>query len=143
MDIETRGLISETVDYVFEKQKVLETVDWIIEADDHVRSKEDLALGYFMGSLMNIANNAASRGKLEKKLEKQFKKRLEKIYGKEKAARELQERDTRLEKTRAKGGRQIKSELTQEETDDIRNMLIPMIQRFREKISKELAMRRI
>jgi len=143
LDVETRGMISGMVDYAFEKQSVLETIKWVLEADDRVISPEDLALGYVVGSLMNIADKVASRRKLEAKLEKQYKKRLEKIYGKEKAAIELRESDIRLEKRRAKGGRQIKSELTEEETDDIKNMLIPMIQRFREKIRKELAMRRI
>jgi len=143
LDIETRGWISGTVNSVFEKQIVLETVNWILETDDQVESQEDLALGYFMGSLMNIAGNVASRRKLEEKSEKQFKKGLEKIYGKEGATKELREYHAILEEARAKGGGQIESELTEEETEDIRNMLIPMIQRFREKIRKELAMRSI
>lgn len=143
MDVETRGMVSGIVNYAFEKQSVLETIKWVLEVDDRVMSQEDLALGYVVGSLMNIADNVASRRKLEEKLEKRYKKGLEKIYGKEKAAKEMQELDITLEKTRAKGGRRIKSELTEEENDDIKNMLIPMIPRFREKIRKELAMRRI
>jgi hypothetical protein len=136
-------MVSGIVNYAFEKQSVLETIKWVLEVDDRVMSQEDLALGYVVGSLMNIADNVASRRKLEEKLEKRYKKGLEKIYGKEKAAKEMQELDITLEKTRAKGGRRIKSELTEEENDDIKNMLIPMIPRFREKIRKELAMRRI
>jgi len=143
LDVETRGMVSGIVNYAFEKQSVLETIKWVLEVDDRVMSQEDLALGYVVGSLMNIADNVASRRKLEEKLEKRYKKGLEKIYGKEKAAKEMQELDITLEKTRAKGGRRIKSELTEEENDDIKNMLIPMIPRFREKIRKELAMRRI
>lgn len=143
MDIETRGLISEIVNYVFEKQNVLETVNWILEADEQVRSKEDLALGYFMGSLMKFASNVVSRRKLEEKAMKQHKKRLEKALGKEEAKRELMERDRRFEEMEAKGGRRIKAEPSDEDIEDIRNMLIPHIAPFREKIRKEVALRRI
>lgn len=143
MDREIRGLISEIINSVFEKQDVLKTINWILEVDDQVMSKEDLALGYFMGSLMNIADDVASREKLGEKLEKRYKKILKNIYGKEGATEELKERDRRLEETRAKGGRCIKGELTEEETEDIRNMLILMITPFREKIRKERVLRRV
>ena len=143
MDVKTRGLISGTLNYAFEEQNVLDTMDWILEADDHTRSQEDLALGYFLGALMNISCNLASRVKQEETLGKLWKKELEKIHGKKEAAKRLQEQNIMLEQERAKGGRRIKTELTEEETDDIRNMLIPMIQSYREKIRKELAMRAI
>ena len=143
MDREIRGLISGTIDYVFERQNVLKAINWILEADDQVRSQEDLALGYFMGSLVNIAHDVAGHNKVNEKLEKQYKKRLEKICGKEGATKKLKEDDTILEETRAKGGRRIKAELTEEEIEDIRNMLIPMIAPFREKIRKEVALRRV
>ena len=139
MDRETRGLISEMVNYVFEKQSCLETINWVFEADDRVRSQEDLALGYFLGSLMKTADHVATVKKRNEKLEKQDKKRLKKIYGKEAA----KERGRRLEEMRAKGGRPIKAELTEEEKEDIKNMLIPMIAPFREKIRKEIALNRI
>ncbi len=137
MDIETRGLISATINYVFEKQSVLETVEWILGADDQIISKEDLALGYFIGSLMNIADKIASRRKLEEKSTKLYKKKLEKIFGKEKTETEVKK------PYRAKRGRRIEAELTEEETEDIKNMLIPMIVQFREKIRKEIALRRV
>lgn len=139
LDIEIRGLISEVINYVFEKQDVLKTINWILGVDDQVISEEDLALGYFMGSLMTIADNVASRKKLIEKLDKRTKKALEKGLGKERAAKSLEEQDRRLE-IRARGGRHIKTELTEEETNDIRNMLIPMIAQFREKIRKEMAL---
>ena len=149
MDRETRGLISEIVNDVFEKQSCLKTLNWVLEADDRVRSQEDLArsqedlaLGYFLGSLMNTADHVATVKKLNEKLEKQDKKRLKKIYGKE-AAKELKERGRRLEEMRAKGGRPIKAELTEEEKEDIKKMLIPMIALFREKIRMEITLSRI
>ena len=141
MDVKIRGLISGTVNYAFEKQRVLDTIDWILEADDHTRSQEDLALGYVLGALMNISCNLASRVKQEEKQDKQYKKMLASIYGKKEAAKHLQESNIGLEQEKAKGGRSVRTEVTEEETDDIRNMLIPMIQRFREKIRKELAMK--
>ena len=141
MDRETRGLISEKIDYAFEKQPLLKTINWILEADDRVVSQEDLALGYFIGSLMNIAYDIAFHKKLNEKCDKMFKKELEKIYGKEGATKRLKEDDIILEETKAKGGRRIKAELTEEEIGDIRNMLIPMIVPFREKMRKEVVLR--
>ena len=141
MDRETRGLISEKIDYAFEKQPLLKTINWILEADDRVVSQEDLALGYFIGSLMNIAYDIAFHKKLNEKCDKMFKKELEKIYGKEGATERLKEDDIILEETKAKGGRRIKAELTEEEIGDIRNMLIPMIVPFREKMRKEVVLR--
>jgi hypothetical protein len=143
LDFKTRGLISETFNRALEEQSCLEVINWILEADDDVSSKEDLALGYVMGSLMNIAYHVASRMKLEEKLDPKYRKELETFLGKEEAAKILHEDAMRLEKAKAEGGKQVTGELTEEETDDIRNMLIPMIQRFREKIRKELAMRAI
>jgi hypothetical protein len=141
LDRETRGLISEKIDYAFEKQHLLKTIDWILEADDRVVSQEDFALGYFMGSLMNVAYDIAFHKKLSEKCDKKFKKELEKIYGKGKSYERLRERDRIIEEARAKGGRRIKAELTEEEIGDIRNMLIPMIVPFREKIRKEVVLR--
>ncbi|NWF86594.1 hypothetical protein HXY32_02085 [Candidatus Bathyarchaeota archaeon] len=46
------------------------------------------------------------------KLEKQYRERMEKIFGKERAERELKEHNRRFEERRAKGGRHIKAELT-------------------------------
>jgi len=143
LDVEARGKISEWIDGVFERQNVLKTVNWILEADDLVRSKEDLALGYFMGSLVNVAYDIAFHKRVKEKTDMWLKKRLEKIYGKEGAAKELREQARVVEEERAKGGRRMSAELTEEEDEDIRNMLIPMIQRFREKIRKELAMKSI
>lgn len=143
MDRETRDLISGIVSYVFEKQDFLKTVNWVLEADDQVRSPEDLALGYFLGSIMNITVDVVSRKNLNEKLEKTYRKSLEKIYGKEGAVKSIEERDRKLERMRAKGGRRMETRLTDEETSNIKNMLLPMIASFREKIRKEGALRRV
>ncbi len=143
LDFKARGVISETLNRALEEQSCLEVVNWILEVDEDVSSKEDLALGYVMGSLMNITYNVASRMKLEEESDPKYLKELEKFLGKEQASKVLRSDAMRFEKAKAKGGEQVTGELTEEETDEIRNMLIPMIPRFREKIRKELAMRAI
>ncbi len=143
MDFEIKGVVSEIIDMVFEHQNLLEGVNWILESDDSVRSKEDLALGYFLGSLMTSAVDVATDMKLNKINRQAYEKRLEQIYGKEDALKRLQEMDAKIEERRAKGGTRMTVELTEEETEEIRNMLIPMIARFREKICKEVAVKKV
>ena len=141
MDAAMRGIISEKINRAFEEQKILETVDWLLEADDQIyHSREDLALGYFIGSLMSMAADIVRTIKLGIKRDKMYRRNLKKIYGKE-GAKEVYEKHT-LERIRAKGGRPLKIELTENEKDDIKNMLIPMIARFREKIRQEEALRK-
>ena len=146
MDIETRDLISDTINAVYEKQNFLGTVNWILKTDDdRVSTRDDLenlALGYSLGALMNIAYDVARHKKLEKKYDDKYKEEMERKLGKE-ATKAIAEMNRRLEETKAKGVRRVANELTDEETDDIRNMLIQVIPRFRWKIRKELAIRRI
>ena len=146
LDIETRDLISETIDAVYEKQDFLGTVNWILKTDDdRVSTRDDLenlALGYSLGALMNIAYDVARHKKLEKKYDEKYKEEMERKLGKE-ATKAIAEMNRRLEEMKAKGGRRVENKLTDEETDDIKNMLIQVIPRFRWKIRKELAIRRI
>jgi hypothetical protein len=142
LDFEIKGIISEIIDMVFENQNMLETVNWILESDDSVRSKEDLALGYFIGSLMSSAVDVATDMKLNKINRQAYEKRLEQIHGKEEALKRLKEIDAKIEERRAKGGTPMTVELTEEETEEIKNMLIPVIARFREKLSKEEAFKK-
>ena len=146
MDIETRDLISETINAVYEKQDFLGTVNWILKTDDdRVSTRDDLenlALGYSLGALMNIAYDVARHKKLEKKYDEKYKEEMERKLGKE-ATKAIREMNRRLEEMKAKGGRRVENLLTDEETDDIRNMLIQVIPRFRWKIRKELEIRRI
>lgn len=143
LDWETKGMISEIINHAFEKRHFLEAINWLLEADDQVRSQEDLALGYFMGYLMETADSLAWRMKRHEKTEKLRRKRLEENWGKEEAAKYLKEQERAVEELRAKGGRPMKVELTEEETESIRSMLIPMIASFREKIRKEIALSRV
>jgi hypothetical protein len=45
LDAETIGIIQKMINYVFENENTLETIRWILESDNQVKSKEDLALG--------------------------------------------------------------------------------------------------
>jgi hypothetical protein len=146
LDIETRDLISERINAVYEKQDFLGTVNWILKTDDdRVSTREDLenlALGYSLGALMNVAYDVARHKKLEKKYDEKYKEEMERKLRKE-ATKAIAEMNRRLEEMKAKGIRPVANELTDEETDDIRSMLLQMIPRFRWRIRKELAMRRI
>ncbi|MHC3129180.1 MAG: hypothetical protein IBV52_03790 [Candidatus Bathyarchaeota archaeon] len=141
MDIKTRGVISAIINNVFETQNILETINWIIESDDQIVSTEDLALGYMLGSLMNISADIASDIKKDEKLKKWYKKELEKKFGKEEAFKMMMEQKKKNEEIKSKGGRRIDCKLTEEETEKIRTVLIPMISRFREKINQEEALK--
>jgi hypothetical protein len=140
MDARVRGVISEIINSIFEKHSILETVDWLLEADSQVRSSEDLALGYSMGELMSYAETVLRT----RKADDLSHKYMERKFGK-KAAREFWERERKIaEETRAKGGRYRKAiEITKEEQDEIRDMFVLMIARFREKIRAEEALRRV
>ena len=81
MDLTTRGIISSIINNNYESQKVLKTIKWILEIDDEVYCKEDLALGYFMGALVQISSNSTSMMKRNALIDDQYRKSLEKIYG--------------------------------------------------------------
>lgn len=132
-----KGIVTDIMEMALKHQNLWETVNWVLESDNRVRSKEDVALGYFMGSLMTSAVDVATDLKLNKINRQAYGKRLEQIYGKKEASKRLQEMDAKIEERRAKGGKQIKIELTAEEIEEIRKVLIPMIARFRAKIRQE------
>jgi hypothetical protein len=137
LDIKSRGTISAIINNVFENQNVLETINWIIETDDDIVSREDLALGYFIGSLMNISNNTARDLKKWEILEKRYKKSLEEIYGKEEGLEKFFEYKMGTDESNDNGVNYTKIVLCEEDIEDIRNMLRPMIAPFREKIRQE------
>ena len=147
MDAEIRGQISKTINDIFETQNFLDTVNWILESDAQVRSKEDLALGYFLGGLSTIAHNYVLVRLQDSKIEKITKRQMEKELGKEKA-KEVRQRikedeEKAREEIRSKGGRPVRIEVTGKETEEIRSMLIPMFSSFRDKIRKEEALRKV
>ena len=81
LDLTTRGIISSIINNNYESQKVLKTIKWILEIDDEVYCKEDLALGYFLGALVQISSNSISMMKRNALIDGQYRKSLEKIYG--------------------------------------------------------------
>ena len=137
MDLKTRGIISSIINNVFESQNVLETIKWILETDDEVISSEDLALGYFLGSLMKISANSAGIMHKIAFSNEQYRKTLEKIYGKKEGKIKYLEYEMKMYEPSKKDSVPILIEPSKEEIDEIRNMLIPMIPRFREKIRQE------
>jgi hypothetical protein len=147
LDAETRGLISQAINHVFETQDFLDTINWILESDTQVSSKEDLALGYFLGALSNIAHNYVLVRLRDLKVEETRKRQMEKQLGKEKAKEARQRIKEDVEKVReeirSKGGRPAKVEVKGKETEEIRSMLIPMFSSFRDKIRKEEALRKV
>ena len=147
MDAEIRGQISKTINDIFETQNFLDTINWILESDAQVSSKEDLALGYFLGGLSTIAHDYVLVRLRESKIEKITKRLMEKELGKEKA-KEVRQRikedeEKAREEIRSKGGRPVKVEVKEKETEEIRSMLIPMFSSFRDKIRKEEALRKV
>lgn len=145
MDRETIGRISNLINNTFEKQNILETVNWILEADTFkvIESQEDLALGYILGAILNIGDCIVRDKKYDDTIVKWKKKMLEKMLEKEELKKMLDAQPKIGEQAKAKGGRihYIKVETTEKETDRVRNMLIPMIAPYREKISKEKALK--
>ena len=141
MDREIRGLISEAIERVFNQQNILDTAKWATDADDEIQSIEDFALGYVVGALTNIAHNLLVDDKLRAK-NKEIKHRiLIKDMGKEEAMKFEAELDKNAKAFKAKGGRKVKFETTDEEDNEIRQMITPMIAQFRIKLNQELALR--
>lgn len=140
LDITTRGMISKITRNIFENQNVLETINWIVEIDDEIGSIEDLALGYFIGSLMNISNNTAIDLKRRDFFDKMYKKSLEESFGKEEGRKKYLEYKLKQEEAKDSGAKYTEIALNEEDTEEIRQMLIPMVTRFREKIRQEMAL---
>ncbi|MFC1488176.1 hypothetical protein ACFLRN_10880 [Thermoproteota archaeon] len=144
MDLTTRGIISSIINNNYESQKVLKTIKWILEIDDEVYCKEDLALGYFMGTLVQISSNSTSMMKRNALIDEQYRKSLEKIYGgKEGKIQYLEYKMKTEELAKKENVLTIIIEASEEEIEEIRKMLIPMISGFKEKIRQEVELERI
>ena len=147
MDAETIGIISEAINSTFENGDILETVRWILESDNQVKSEEDLALGYFMGALMNVSRDILLEREVKIKRNDSWEKSLIKKYGKEKAKIMIKEITDGIEKARkeslSKGGRPLVVKLADQDIEKIRTLLIPMITPFREKIRHEDTLKNI
>ncbi|MFB3888721.1 MAG: hypothetical protein ACE14S_04455 [Candidatus Bathyarchaeia archaeon] len=140
MDLATRGIISAIIENVYQNQNFTETIQWILDSDNEIDSKEDLTLGYFLGSLANIANHTACEAIIDRAREFEYEQSLKKIFGDAEGEKKIFEYRRAKEKY-AKDG-QWTIELPQEETDQIRNMLVSMISQFQKKISQEIALKK-
>jgi hypothetical protein len=141
LDAETRGRIEKWIDDIIEKQDVPETVKMILKEDYEVSSREDLALGYWLGYIMGASLNAIQTnkivGKFRENTERRMKKadrELRKTMGEE-AFKEMLLRRAETEKT-AKRGRPTKVSLDNED-EEIRRILMSKIKLFREKMRRE------
>lgn len=125
MDRKTRGIIEEAFDEVLE-QDILEVVNWVFR-ETTVGSQEDLILGYILGSQMRYAVTQVLIGKVYKSAKKQW----EKEYGKERAEEIMKWMETSKVK-------HTRTDLTEKETKQLRNMLIQRLPSYRKKIYREL-----
>ena len=143
LDLTTRGIITSIINNNYESQKVLKTIKWILEIDDEVYCKEDLALGYFMGALVQISSNSTSMMKRNALIDDQYRKSLEKIYGGKEGKIQYLEYKMKTEELAKKENVPTIIEASEKEIEEIRKMLIPMISRFREKIRQEVELDKI
>lgn len=143
MDAETRGIIEKWIDNIIEVQDIPETVKLILREDYEVVSKEDLAVGYWLGYIMSTSVNAVQFNKVMRKFKESSERRrkksdreLEKSMGKERFIEFLKQREE-MEK-KAKRIRPVRYRLDNEEDDnEIRRILLSKIKLFREKIRRE------
>ena len=142
MDLTTRGIISSIINNNYESQKVIKTIKWILEIDDEVYCKEDLALGYFLGALVQISSNSTSMMKRNALIDDQYRKSLEKIYGEKEGKIQYLEYKMKTEELAKKENVPTIIEASEEEIEEIKKMLIPMISRFREKIRQEVELKK-
>jgi len=131
LDKETRGIIEQSFDFVLE-QDILEVVNWILE-EFSIKSPQDLALGYVLGSLMRYSYEIVREEKRWKMIKKESEKRLVKKIGK-KSTKEFMER---LEK-KEENVRPIRVSLTEKETNQLRSMLKQRIPYYKRRIYREL-----
>jgi hypothetical protein len=147
LDAETKGLISQAINDIFETQDFLDTVNWILESDTQVASKEDLAFGYFLGALSTVAHRYVLIRLRDSKVEKSVEKYMQKEIGRKRATETMQrvkkDLEKKAEEIRSRGGRPVKIEVTGKDTEEIRSMLIPMFSSFRDKIRKEEALKKV
>jgi len=143
LDAETRGIIEKWIDNIIEVQDIPETVKLILREDYEVVSKEDLAVGYWLGYIMSTSVNAVQFNKVMRKFKESSERRrkksdreLEKSMGKERFIEFLKQREE-MEK-KAKRIRPVRYRLDNEEDDnEIRRILLSKIKLFREKIRRE------
>jgi hypothetical protein len=131
LDTQIRGIIERSFD-AFLEQDILEIVSWIFP-EAPVKSREDLILGYVLGSYMRYASDLVEDGKRSKMARKISNQELERKIGKRQAKefwKKMEERRTDV--------RPIRVNLTTREKNQLRDMLIQRIPSYRRKIYREL-----
>jgi len=131
LDIKTRGVIEKSLDSVLE-QDILKVVNWISK-ETSVKSREDLILGYVLGSCMRYASDIVEEEKRWKVARKDSEQRLERKLGKKQAKEFWKEYEER-----GKDVKPIRVSLTTREKNQLRDMLIQRIPSYRRKIYREL-----
>ena len=127
MDTESRGVIEHQINVVFQNQSILAGLDWILEIDKDLESFYDFALGYILGSLMQIVVKHAETLKGNKKTKALFEK--------------LEEERKKNPNTNRKF-RRVYAKLTEEETEEIRDIIKRWVVPFREKLNREIDIRK-
>ena len=119
-----RGKIDKLVSNVYQKQNMIDTLNWFSEIDEEYENLEDLTMGYFFGSLLSEAGQIAEWQKTLDSLKRRMKKYL-------------------TENNPQRKIRNIASKLTNEEQEEIKDILKKLVPQFREKIKKEIALLKI
>ena len=127
MDKETRGLVEKALDYMISETDTRNMIGWV-SREISVRSPEDLALGYLIGSLTRYAFSVARTGKRSKK----FEERMQREIGKERL-REIQ-RDT---EERMKDYKPVRVCWTKKDESDTRDILRRRLVDIRRKVSRD------
>jgi hypothetical protein len=135
LDIVTRGIIERSLD-AFLEQDILEVVNWIFR-EAPVKSREDLILGYVLGSYMRYASDLVEQEKRWKIGRKQSEQRFERQFGKEKGKEEFEKFWKGLTEAE-KDVKPIIVNLATREKGQLRDMLIQRIPSYRRKIYREL-----
>ena len=126
MNIEARGAIDKFINTVYQKQNMIDTLNWLSEKDKDIENFEDLAMGYFFGSIVSEASQLAANWNFIEVYERRWKKYLKD-----------------LEKNSKRKMQTITPKLSNEETEEIKDILKKWIPQFREKIKKEIAVLRL
>lgn len=132
------GNIEKYIDFLFQRIYILDSIDWILIADEEVERlelesvganaiKEDLALGFILGNIWQFGCDAITKPKEVKVFDKRMAK--------------LEKGETIRPINYARFTRQVKP--TPEEFDKLKTIVTLWIKPFREKIRKELAQKAI
>ena len=128
MDEKTRGQIENALDYMIDRLNIRDITDWIFEGYQ-IKSFEDLAIGYVLGSFSRYAHDVIRQEKISKSIMRETEAKL----GKEKAKELLKRLEKRDEDTKP-----IRVALTEKDTAEIRDLLRRRFLDIIDRINREL-----